>query len=176
MTAADLVTLATAVFAAVAAAAASWASVLQTRRERLAAQTPELLLEVVEELPTRQISIHIHNHGGPAIRVRFAVALGNSLAYGHPAPTSTFLTGEGRVIETNVVTPGGVPAPGFVAGWNTAGTHLYVAWIDGRRAVYDRKAMRVAGTTDNYLLKQVLPDFDITTMSIVRCNTTERWT
>jgi hypothetical protein len=174
MSAADLATLATAVFAAVAAAA-SWASVLQTRRERLSARTPELLLEVVEELTTKHISVHIHNHGGPAVRVRFAVALGNNLAYGHPAPTATFLAGEGRVIETTIVTPGNVPAPGFVAGWNTAGTHLYAAWTDGKRAVYDRRAMRAAGTTDDYLLKQVLPEFDISRMNIVRCNTTERW-
>jgi hypothetical protein len=52
------------------AAAASWASVLQTTRERLSAQPPELLLEVVEELTTKQVSIHIHNHGGPAVRLR----------------------------------------------------------------------------------------------------------
>jgi hypothetical protein len=73
------------------------------------------------------------------------------------------------------VTPGGVPAPGFVAGWNTAGTNLYVSWTDGKRSVYDRATMRGADTSDDTLMKEVLPEFDITAMTLTRYNTTERW-
>ena len=141
-------------FAAVAAGA-SWASVAQTRRDRIAAQTPVLRLEVAEDLISKQISVHIHNHGGAALRVRFAVVVGNQLAYGHPAPTSTFQAGEGRVIETPIVTLGGVPAPGFVAGWNTTNDKLFVSWTDGEHAVYDRRAMTAGQMNDERLMKRV---------------------
>jgi hypothetical protein len=175
MSVADIATVATAGLAAVAAGA-SWATVLQTRRERLATQTPDLRLEVVEDLTSKQISVHIHNHGGPAMRIRFAVAVGGQLAYGHPAPTSTFRAGEGRVIATPIQTSGGVPAPGFVAGWNTAGRKLYVFWTDSRKqTVYTQADLITSGSTDDALMKRVLPDFNIKTMTLVRYDTTERW-
>jgi hypothetical protein len=175
MSIADVATVATAALAAVAAGA-SWASVLQTRRERLAAQTPDLRLEVAEDLTSKQISVHIHNHGGPAMRVRFAVAVGTQLAYGHPAPTSTFRAGEGRVITTPIHTSGGIPAPGFVAGWNTRGTKLYVFWTNSRKqTVYTGADLTATSSTDDVLMKKVLSDFDIKAMALVRYDTTERW-
>ena len=63
LSAAEWAQVASAAFAALAAFAA-WATVRQNRRERVAAQTPELSFEVIEAVPSGGVKLHIANLGG----------------------------------------------------------------------------------------------------------------
>lgn len=173
MNADSAATLATACFAAIAAGS-SWASVDQTRRERVVAATPDLRIEVVEDPITT--SIHLQNHGGTAMRVRFGVAARNEFAFGFPAPTPTFPRGEGRIITTPIVTGGGYSRSRVSCRRNTAGTKLYVFWTDNRKqTVMTQSELEALGTDNVLLTRHVLPDFDPRAMSRVRYTTTERW-
>jgi hypothetical protein len=174
MSAAADAAIASAAFAAVAAGA-SWASVLQTRRERTTAREPNLSIEVSVDPTSGVVTAHLNNNGGPARSVRFAVAVQNHLAYGHPSPTPTFRAGEGRVIDTAITTAPTVPAPGFVAGIDTETSTLYVAWTGGETATYRLRGRRRTTTTDQDLMRHVLPGFDIRTATQTRFQTRDRW-
>jgi hypothetical protein len=174
VTAADVATLATAAFAAVAAGA-SWASVLQTRRERLAARTPDLHLEVMEAIgPTGSvIQIQIINSGGLAKLVRFGVVQGREFAFGHPPPSPTFRSGESRILETALtpVTPKTVAA--YVACFDAERERFYFWPHGGRRQVF-RVADLERDFTNDSLMRQLQPDFDIQRAKMVLYKTIER--
>jgi hypothetical protein len=90
----EIATSATAAFAAVAAGA-SWASVLQTRRERIKAQTPAMSIDVVLPSDTTQVLVQIANHGAPARQVEFGIATDGQMTT-TVADRPTFLPGEAR--------------------------------------------------------------------------------
>lgn len=176
MDAASWATVVTAAFAAVAAVA-SWASVAQTRRERIASETPDLHMEVIETLGqgTRGIRIQIVNSGGLAKRVRFAVVQGNQLAYGHPPPTPTFRPGESRIIESALTPSAEKEVVAYVACFDARGKWFYF-WP----RIGDRRAYRVADLgsafNDDALMRELIPDFNIAAMTMVTYETVERTT
>jgi hypothetical protein len=123
------------------AAFASWASVFQSRRERIAASTPDLHLEVIEAFlgdGTRELEFHIVSAGGLAKRVRFVVVQGERMATGYAPPVSTFRPGESRLFKTNLL-PLQENAPGLVACWNASFTRFYVWPSSGGRRIYRKK-------------------------------------
>ena len=87
---------AVAAIAAAAAAAASWGTVWQGRRERLAAQTPDLHIHTMFRTADRVIRVMLVNNGGLARNVAFHIWEGSGVVSGIPGPTATFLPGESR--------------------------------------------------------------------------------
>jgi hypothetical protein len=168
-------TIAAAGFAAVAAVA-SWASVFQNRRERLAAGTPEVHLEPQRELGTDQIMLHIASNGGLAKRVRFIVVAGSNAVFGYPAPIPTFRAAESRVIETALEAPEDTKLKGFIACYDATGARYYVWPMEGKPRVYRMRGWRRhRGTfSDDTLMKKFYPGFDITTMTLLLFKTIER--
>jgi hypothetical protein len=140
----DWATIGTAAFAAVAAIA-SWASVLQTRGERLEAQRPDLLIEVSVHLPEEKVFVQIHNNGGTARSVRFCVIEGTFMAYGTPQPTGILERGESRSIETSLPATKDREARAWVSGVDAAARIIYVA--------------SSKGMTKRYMLKKLPKDF-----------------
>jgi len=140
----DWATIGAAAFAAVAAIA-SWASVLQTRRERLAAQRPDLLIEVSVHLPEEKVFVQIHNNGGTARSVRFCAIEGSLMAYGTPQPTGILERGESRSIETSLPATKDREAKAWVSGVDAAARTIYVA--------------SSKGITKRYKLKKLAKDF-----------------
>jgi hypothetical protein len=127
-----------AAFAAVAAGA-SWSSVWQNRRERLAAQRPELLIEVSVGFPSNKIVAQIHNNGGTARIVRFCVIEGTFMAYGTPHPTGIFQSGESRTIETALPSTEDRSAKAWVSGVDPGARHVYVTTSKGDQKRYRLK-------------------------------------
>jgi len=161
-------------FAAVAACA-SWASVWQTRRERLAAARPELHLEVQQGLGTGVITLHITNNGGTARKVRFCVIEGDQLIYGHPSPTAVFRPGESRLITTNAKASGEKTAKGFVSGVDMAGRRLYLSTVTSGRRVYHLKGWQAArDLSDQTIIDDLYPGLDLKSMRFMPYETAER--
>lgn len=136
----DWATIGTATFAAVAAIA-SWASVLQTRRERLEAQKPDLLIEVSVHLPEEKVFVQIHNNGGTARSVRFCAIEGTLMAYGTPQPTGILERGESRSIETSLPATKDREARAWVSGVDAAARIIYVASSKGMTKRYKLKKL-----------------------------------
>ncbi len=136
----DWATIGTAAFAAFAAIA-SWASVLQTRRERLAAQRPDLLIEVSVHLPDEKVFVQIHNNGGTARSVRFCAIEGTLMAYGTPQPTGILERGESRTIETALPATKDREAKGWISGVDAAARAIYVASSKGKTKRYNLKKL-----------------------------------
>jgi hypothetical protein len=136
----DWATVGTAAFAAVAAIA-SWASVLQTRRERLAAQRPDLLIEVSVHLPEEKVFVQIHNNGGTARSVRFCTIEGTLMAYGTPQPTGILQRGESRSIETSLPATKDREAKAWISGVDAAARTIYVASSKGKTKRYKLKKL-----------------------------------
>jgi hypothetical protein len=136
----DWATIGTAAFAAVAAIA-SWASVSQTRRERLAAQRPDLLIEVSVHLPEEKVFVQIHNNGGTARSVRFCVIEGTLMAYGTPQPTGILERGESRTIETALSATKDREAKAWISGVDAAARTIYVASSKGKTERYELKKL-----------------------------------
>jgi hypothetical protein len=124
-----------AAFAAVAAGA-SWSSVWQNRRERLAAQRPELIIEVSVRVPSNKIVAQIHNNGGTARSVRFCVIEGSVMAYGTPLPTGIFQSGESRTIETTLPVTEDRAAKAWVSGVDPEARYVYVTTSKGKQKRY----------------------------------------
>lgn len=122
--------------AAAVAAAASWASVWQNRRERLAAQKPQLVIEVSEHFPSGKIVVQLHNSGGTARSVRFGVIEGAMIAYGTPQPTGIVQGGESRTIETELPPTPRREAKGWVSGVDLAARYVYVTSTKGEQKRY----------------------------------------
>ncbi len=118
------------------AACASWASVWQNRRERLAAQRPELVIEVSVRVPSNKIMAQIHNNGGTARSVRFCVVEGAFVAYGTPLPTGIFQSGESRTIETNLPPTEGRAAKAWVSAVDLDARYVYVTASNGQQKRY----------------------------------------
>jgi hypothetical protein len=175
VTQAEWPTIVAAAFAAVAACA-SWASVWQGRRERLAAATPELHLEVQQGLGTGNITLHITNNGGTAKKVRFCVIEGDQWIYGHPSPTGVFRPGESRLITTSARASGQKTAKGFVSGVDMGGRRLYLCTVTGGRRVYRTKGWRPARTlSDQTIIDELYPGaFDLKSMRFIPYETAER--
>lgn len=145
MSSADIATLITADFSALAALA-SWASVWQTRRERIAAQTPDLRIDVNSD--QHQVMVDLHNDGGTAKRVRFCVVVGDRIAFGTVRPVSTLVRGEVRGISTAIINQKVVAAHAFVSGWNTSGTDLHVVSADDQTMRFRRRSIEKLKMTD----------------------------
>lgn len=158
------------------AAAASWASVWQNRRERIAARTPELHLEVQQALGTRAISLHITNNGGTAKQVRFFVMDGKQLIYGHPAPTALFRAGESRLLTTNAHASGQKTVKGFVGAKDMSGRYFYIWTVTGHRQAYRMRGWRRArDVSDKAIIDELYPgEFDIKSMQHMPYETAER--
>jgi hypothetical protein len=176
VSATDLATLVTAGFAAVAAIA-SWASVLQTRRERVAAQTPDVHIEVVQAIGANQRNVRVElvNAGGLAKAVKFAVLVDNQLATGHPPPIPTFKPGESRIIETGITPSLDAKRVAFVSYYDAGNTRFYVSYLDpAKKRVYRVKDLSAQRLSDNALLLQLAPGFDLGSTRLVTYDTTER--
>jgi hypothetical protein len=91
-----------AAIAAAVAAAASWGTVWQGRRERLAAQTPDLHIHTMFRAADRVIRVMLVNNGGLARNVAFHIWEGSGVVSGIPGPTATFLPGESRLYDTDL--------------------------------------------------------------------------
>jgi hypothetical protein len=128
-------TVGSAAFAAVAAGA-SWASVWQNRRERLAAERPELIIEVSVHSPSNKIVAQIHNNGATARSVRFCVIEGSFMAYGTPLPTGIFKSGESRTIETELPLSESREAKAWVSGVDLEARYVYVMTSKGKQKRY----------------------------------------
>jgi hypothetical protein len=175
MSAEDVATLITAVFAAVAAAA-SWASVAQTRRERIVAQTPELHMELVEAVGQQGRSflrIQLINAGGLARYVSFSLADGTQFATGTPPPTPTFRAGESRTIDTGIVPTSGVKPAGFVVCYDARGG-FYVWMTDGTKRTYTKDDIERNPVQNQDLMRELVPSFDIDAVTFKSYETTER--
>lgn len=122
-----------AAFAAIAAGA-SWWSVWQNRRERLAAQRPELIIEMSVHLPSNKVLAQIHNNGGTARSVRFCVIEGSFMAYGTPQPTGIFQSGESRTIETDLPPTKDRAAKAWVSGIDPEARYVYATTSKGSRS------------------------------------------
>jgi hypothetical protein len=124
-----------AAFAAIAAGA-SWSSVWQNRRERLAAQRPELIIEISVHLPSNKVLAQIHNNGGTARSVRFCVIEGSFMAYGTPQPTGIFQSGESRTIETDLPPTKDRAAKAWVSGIDPEARYVYATTSKGKQKRY----------------------------------------
>ena len=177
VSATDWATIATAAFAALAAGA-SWATVAQARRERRAAQTPDLHIEVVGTMGggATGIRIHIVNAGGIAKLVKFAVLVGNQLATGHPPPVTMFRPGESRILETKIAhTPNTAVTAAFVTGYNARGDRFYVCFVDPKmNRTYKLKDLAQQPMSDDTLMQELVPAFNINAVTLVGYETTER--
>jgi len=161
-------------FAAIAACA-SWASVWQNRRDRIAARTPDLHIEVQRMLGSGIIRLHVSNHGGAAKKVRFLVIEGGDVAYGHPAPTATFQSGESRLIETGLSASGQKTVRGFVAYCDMSGQRYYACTVSGGKMSFRLKGWRRdRKISDQVLAKKLYPDFDVSNMTPQEYDTIER--
>jgi hypothetical protein len=171
----DIATLATAAFAAVAAGA-SWASVLQTRRERIAAQTPDLHLELVEAIDAHGrgfLRMQLINAGGLAKQVDFSIADGTQFITGTPGPTPTFRAGESRTIDTGIVPTSGVKPVGYVNCYDAQG-NFYIWMTDGTKRKYSKQEIESNPIAPSALMRQLIPSFDIRAMTLMVYQTTER--
>jgi len=127
------------------AAGASWASVWQNRRERLAAATPELHFEVIYltgEEP--KVRLSIANNGGAAKNVYFCIVIGSEVSYGHPQPTAFFRPGESRIVGTQLTPPPSLSEKpkAMVACHDTPGSRLYVFTQDKPVLTYRLRGLR----------------------------------
>jgi hypothetical protein len=142
-----------AAFAAVAAGA-SWSSVWQSRRERLAAQRPELIIEVSVHVPSNKIVAQIHNNGGTARSVRFCVVEGSFMAYGTPLPTGIFQSGESRTIGTDLPPTEDRAAKAWVSGIDPEARYVYATTSKGKQKRYrlgwPRREMSDARITQDF--------------------------
>ena len=101
MSLADVATLGTAIFAAIAAGA-SWATVAQARRGRIDAATPSMSIDVITPLGSNEVRVHLMNHGHAVRGVEFAVAVDGQMTFSvTPRPTlqpgELLCAGDGRV-------------------------------------------------------------------------------
>lgn len=157
------------------AACASWASVWQNRRDRIVARTPDLHIEVQQALGSGIIRLHISNHGGPAKKVKFLVIEGEDFAYGHPAPTATFQSGESRLIETGLRASGQKTAKGFVGYCDMSGERYYACTVTGGKMSFRLKGWRRdRKISDHVLATKLYPEFDFSNMTYQEYDTIER--
>jgi hypothetical protein len=148
-------------FAAIAAGA-SWASVWQSRRERIDARTPDMHVEVQHAQDTDAVLVFIASNGGPAKGVYFLVVAGNMAILGHPEPSTLFRPGESRILQTTLQRSAEPPV-GFIACHDLAERHLYVWAATGERRVYRIKGLRRdrRDLTDGLLMDELYPGRDI---------------
>ena len=169
-----MATLITAVFAAVAAAA-SWASVVQTRRERIAAQTPQLHMELLEALDNGRsfLRIQLINAGGIARHISFSLVDGTQCVTGTPSPTPTFRAGESRTIDTALVPTSGVKPKGYVVCYDARGS-FYIWMTDGTTRTYTKEQIESNPVRNQDLMRELVPSFDINAVTLLRYETIER--
>jgi hypothetical protein len=130
---------------------------------------PDLWIETGVESGTNQLSVHLHNYRAPARLVTVAVAVGDQLVYGHPAPSPVLARGESRILDAELLlTAPNTPAPGFVSGYDTVRSKLYVVWTDGKRKVLPASKFTGGDLSYGSLLRVVIPDADLEAMTLVR--------
>jgi hypothetical protein len=180
MDAADWTAVGSTAFAAVAAGA-SWATVLQTRRERIAALKPNLHYEVIYLTgPQRCVQLSISNNGGAAKNVYFCVITGNEVTYGFPQPTAFFKPGEGRLINTDLTSPESLmaQADSFVACHDASGARLYLFTTDKAPRVFRLRGWRRSrkGFAAQDLARKLFPGADLEKLTWKTYQTAERTT
>jgi hypothetical protein len=171
----DWAPVASAALAAVAASA-SWSSVWQNRRERIAAERPDLHLEVQQSMDTGSIKLNITNNGGPAKYVRFLVVEGNQMVYGHPQPTAMFRAGESRHIDTPMFGGMEKKPKGFIGAYDMSGSRYYLWPFQGKDKVYRMKGWRRTrkSFSDESLMTRLHPGFNFDAMEVMRYETVDR--
>ena len=173
MSTADIALVATAALAAIAAGA-SWASVFQNRKERIAASMPLMTIDVMVVADTETVRVHLTNSGGGVARgVEFSVSAPEVglIAYGVSHPTPTFRPGESRLIDTAIHANRDNELIGFVSCYDATGEHLKAWWPNGDHRDYRIGRDRVS---PSLLMQVAKPGFDIAQMTPVRYTTVER--
>ncbi|HEX3803593.1 MAG TPA: hypothetical protein VHV75_12220 [Solirubrobacteraceae bacterium] len=166
MSAADIAALGAAVFAAVAAGA-SWASVLQTRRERIEAQKPHMTIDVILPPDTAQVLVQLANHGASARQVEFAVATDGQITH-TVTERPTLLPGETREYDSGIQRSTNRDPVAFVSCYDLTGATLYAWWPNGDHRVYRPRERADERPSRADLMSHVLPGFDPTRLALVR--------
>ena len=166
LTATDVATLATAAFAAIAAGA-SWVTVLQARRERVAAQTPLMSIDITTPLGSPEVRVTITNHG-PAVRgVEFAIAVDGQMCFS-PTDPPTFAPGESRRLLPAINHVSDAEPFGFVSCYDISGGVLHVWWPNGASRLYHSRDRPDERPSRADLISTVAPSgFDISTTTLV---------
>lgn len=166
MNGADWAALGSAAFAAVAAGG-SWASVLQTRRERLAAATPSMSIDVITQLGTNEVRVQLMNHG-PAVRgVEFAVAVDGQMTFS-VTPRPTLGPGETLLLRTTINHTSDTEPVSYVSCYDLTGRVLHAWWPDGHHEVYRVKDRPNERVNRAQLMARVAPGLDIHQMQLMR--------
>jgi hypothetical protein len=137
------VTFASTVFAA-GAAGASWTSVLQNRRDRIAAESPAMTIDMIASDTDQTVQVHLSNQGGVARGVEFAPAVGQLMVFGVPHPAPLFRAGESRLIQTAIPVRRDDTIVGFVSCYDVHARRNYVWWPNGEHQVYDFRREKVS--------------------------------
>ena len=167
MSTADIAALGTAVFAAVAAGA-SWASVWQNRKDRIAASQPYMTIDLIVVGDSNRVRVHLTNAGaGIARGVEFAVAAPatGQMSYGPPHPAPLFKPGESRIIETGISGDRDTELIGFVQCYDITGTDVLAWWPNGSHRKY--RIGRDPSSAQS-LMQVVAPGFDVKQMGHMR--------
>jgi hypothetical protein len=133
-------------------------------------------LEVQQSLDTGKIRLHIIANGGPAKVVQFVVVEGQQAVIGHPAPTPTFRAGESRIIDTPLQGVEDKRGTGFIACYDMTGARFYVWPMQGENRSYRMKGVfrhRKPFSNDT-LMKEFYPSFDINKVELMRYETVEQ--
>jgi hypothetical protein len=162
----DIATLVTAGFAAVAAGA-SWASVAQTRRDRIEAQTPMMSIDVVLPPDAAQVIIQIINHGPAARQVEFAVATDGQWTH-TVTEKPTFAPGEMREYDSGIHRQTLRDPAAFVSCYDLTGGILHVWYPNGDHLVYRPRERPDERPSRAAMMQHVAPGFDPSGMHAVR--------
>jgi hypothetical protein len=166
MNVADWAALGSAAFAAVAAGA-SWATVLQTRRERIAAATPRMSIDLITPLGTTEVRVQIMNHGAAVRGVEFAVAVDGQMTFS-VTPRPTLGPGETLLLRTAINHFSDAEPVSYVSCYDLAGRVLHAWWPDGQHRVYRVKDRPEERVNRAELMARVAPTLNIDQLQLVR--------
>lgn len=124
--------LGSAAFTALAAGAA-WAAVWQAGRERRESQRPALAVEVIAQLPSRELFVHISNEGGPARRALLVLVEGQVAHLGNVPPTSFVRSGESRRLKIDTQAANAEQATAVVIAFDMPGRWVYGTAANGEQ-------------------------------------------
>ena len=131
MDVAEVTTVASTTFAAIAAIAAAVTAGLSYRQWN-AGVTPGLSVDVALYQPSGKLYLTIVNHGGPAKKVSFAVIEGKQAAIGHLPPHGFLASGQAARLLLSMDADAGTQQTAVAYGFDLTGDRVYAFAANGR--------------------------------------------